>query len=148
MLRSLIYATGRTELHSERLRGPWVGLKKEVDKNQEFGVWHGKLEKLIQHLHGGAEQTVGYVSLEFIERPEWTFDWPREGAQTAMWRQGSLPSRLFSGPELDLEDRIHPAWVKWCLFLPLLSPWPVLACLSSLGPGLPVPLWLLRGPQL
>lgn len=63
---SLIYATGRTELHSERLRGLWVGLKKEVDKNQEFGVWHGKLEKLIQHLRGGAEQTVGYVSLEFI----------------------------------------------------------------------------------
>lgn len=61
--RSSIQVTGSTELHSERLRAPWVRLKK-ADKDPESGVWRGQLEKLIQQLHGGAEQTVGYGNLD------------------------------------------------------------------------------------
>lgn len=37
---------------------------KKADKDPESGVWRGQLEKLIQQLHGGAEQTVGYGNLD------------------------------------------------------------------------------------
>ena len=43
-----------------------MGLKKEVDKGKEFGFWHVQLEKLLQHLGGKAEWTLGYMSLKFM----------------------------------------------------------------------------------